>query len=70
LAWQGANKGIFITTLSFTREAEQFIFKTDMEMALIDGEKLADLMIENNVGVSVIDKYELKKIDDDYFTQW
>ena len=41
-----------------------------MEMALIDGEKLADLMIENNVGVSVIDKYELKKIDDDYFTQW
>jgi restriction system protein len=34
---------------------------------LIDGEELAQLMIDNHVGVSTVSIYEIKKIDSDYF---
>lgn len=67
LAGQGAKKGIFITTSSFTREAEQYTPKNETKIVLIDGEKLAQYMIDYNLGVSVQNTYEIKKLDSDYF---
>jgi restriction system protein len=69
LAGQGARKGIFITTSSFTRDAKEFSPKNETKIVLIDGEQLAEYMIDYNVGVSTISTYKLKKIDGDYFEE-
>jgi restriction system protein len=67
LAGQKANKGIFITTSSFTKEAEDYAKGLSTKLILIDGKGLTDLMIEYNVGVSTVDTIAIKKIDSDYF---
>jgi restriction system protein len=64
-----AKKGVFITTSCFTKEARDFAKSIESKIVLIDGEKLAALMIECNVGVSVSQRYEIKKIDLDYFSE-
>lgn len=69
LAGQGAQKGVFITTSAFTKEAQEYKPRNDTKIILIDGMKLADLCIEYNIGVTVINTYELKKIDNDYFDE-
>ncbi|QSR89190.1 restriction endonuclease [Methylacidiphilum caldifontis] len=66
---QRAKKGIFITTSSFSKEAEEYASHIDLKIILIDGEKLAHLMIDYNVGVLPVSAYEIKKIDSDYFTE-
>lgn len=68
LLGQQAKKGIFITTSSYTREALNY-GNLDSKIILIDGDQLAELMIENNVGVNVSASYEIKKIDSDYFIE-
>lgn len=67
LAGQGAKKGIFITTSGFTREAMEYTPKNETKIVLIDGEQLAQLMIDYNLGCTTQQTYELKKIDSDYF---
>lgn len=67
LAGQGAKKGIFITTSNFTREAIEYTPKNETKIVLIDGEQLAQLMIDYNLGCTTQQIYELKKIDSDYF---
>ena len=67
LAGQGAKKGIFITTSSFTKEAMEYTPKNETKIVLIDGEQLAQLMIDHDLGVSPVAKYEIKRIDNDYF---
>ena len=67
LAGQGAKKGIFITTSSFTKEALEYSPKNETKIVLIDGERLAQLMIDYDLGVSLVNKYEIKRIDNDYF---
>lgn len=67
LQGQRAKKGVFITTSAFTREAKDYVRIIDTRIILIDGEKLASLMVEYNVGVSVVERYEVKKVDTDYF---
>jgi restriction system protein len=67
LQGQRANKGVFITTSSFTREASDYANIINTKIILIDGERLAGLMVDHNVGVSLLGVYELKKIDSDYF---
>lgn len=69
LAGFGAKKGIFVTSSDFTKEAREYIPKTDTKIVLVNGQMLANLMIEYNVGVSVDIKYEIKKIDNDYFDE-
>ncbi len=64
-----AKKGVFITTSSFSREALDFVKNIDNKIVLIDGEMLAQLMIENNVGVFSSATFEVKKIDSDYFNE-
>lgn len=67
LQGQRARKGIFITTSTFTKEAQEFASKIDSKITLIDGETLSQLMIDYNVGVNLVASYELKRIDSDYF---
>ena len=69
LAGQGAKKGIFITTSYFSKDALDYLLRTDTKMVLIDGEKLAQYMIDYNLGVSVQNTYEIKKMDTDYFEE-
>ena len=63
-----ARKGIFITTSSFSNEATNYAANIDNKIVLIDGESLADLMIEHNIGVARVQSYELKRLDTDYFS--
>ena len=69
LAGHHSNKGIFITTSEFSKEAREYIEKINSQISLIDGSKLVDLMIEHNLGVNVAQTYEIKKIDRDYFPE-
>ena len=70
LAGQGARKGLFITTGTFTKEASSYVEKQlSTKVVLIDGEKLTKLMIEYNLGVSIETVYTIKKIDTDFFSE-
>jgi restriction system protein len=69
LQGQRAKKGIMITTSSFSSEAHEYASRIDSKIVLIDGERLAQLMIDHNLGVSPMANYEVKKIDTDYFTE-
>lgn len=69
LAGQRAKKGVFITTSSFSKEATTYASQMDTKIVLIDGEQLAQYMIDYNLGVSVQNTYEIKKIDSDYFEE-
>lgn len=64
-----ARKGVFITTSSFPKSAEEYVTQIDPKIILIDGQRLAQLMIEYNVGVAVKNIYEVKRIDSDYFDE-
>jgi len=64
-----AKKGIFITTSAFTKDAEDYVAKIDSKIILIDGEQLAQLMIDHSVGVALVASYETKRIDSDYFIE-
>lgn len=68
LAGQRASKGVFITTSWFTQEAKDYASSSQYKVVLIDGNRLADLMIEHNLGVSVVASYYLKRIDSDFFS--
>jgi restriction system protein len=62
-----ARKGVFITTSTFTKEARDFVNRINTSVVLIDGQELAQLMIDHNVGVSTTAKYEVKRVDNEYF---
>lgn len=67
LGGQRAQKGIMITTSKFTPDAWDFVKKSDRKIVLIDGEELAQLMIEHNIGVAKVEEYIVKRVDIDYF---
>jgi restriction system protein len=69
LLGQKADKGVFITTSSFSREAREYAGSVDRKIVLIDGQNLARLMIEFNAGISTARTYEIKRIDSDYFQE-
>ncbi len=56
-------------TVHFSKEAREYAASIDSKIVLIDGERLAELMIDYGVGVSRVTSYEIKKIDQDYFTE-
>ena len=65
MSGNGGQKGVFITTSSYTKEALDY--KPAIKLAKIDGEQLAAYMIKYNIGVSIKKTYEIKRIDMDYF---
>lgn len=64
-----ARKGVFITTSDFSQSAHEFVSAIDSKIILIDGQQLAQLMIDFGVGVATDATYELKRLDSDYFTE-
>lgn len=65
---KGASKGVFITTSTFTPAAQAAAKNSrSYRIVLIDGVRLAQLMIEHDLGVSIAATYQLKKIDSDFF---
>ena len=67
LAGQGTRKGIFITTSRFSKDALEYKPRNDTSVILIDGQKLVELMYEYNIGVTTEMKFEIKRLDSDYF---
>jgi restriction system protein len=67
LAGQGAKKGIFITTSSFSKEAREYIPRNETKIVLLDGEELTQLMIDHDLGVTTQRTYAVKRIDSDFF---
>lgn len=63
----GANKGVFITTSTFTAHAISYANGVQSRVILIDGERLATLMIKYRVGVQVKESYDVVEVDEDFF---
>lgn len=69
LAGKKANKGVFITTSSFNENATVYAAGLHQKVVLIDGRRLAELMIGHGIGVAEEHSYSVKKIDSDYFEE-
>jgi restriction system protein len=69
LSKKKAAKGIFITTSKFTKDALASVREYSSRIILIEGNALADYMIDHGVGVSVASTYEIKKVDADFFEE-
>ena len=67
LAGNRAKQGVFITTSKFSGEAHEYVRRIEQKVVLIDGEQLAQFMIDYNIGVSKKVQYVVKNIDLDYF---
>jgi restriction system protein len=69
LRGQNVRKGIFITTSDFSAGAMEHAECLSDKVILIDGEMLANLMIDHGVGVSRERSYEIKRVNSDYFSE-
>jgi len=69
LQGQQADRGVFITTSRFTREAADYADRVNARVVLIDGDYLARLMIRFGVGVQNEATYVIKKVDEDFFSE-
>ena len=64
-----ARKGVLITTSRFTDDARQYVDRIDKKIVLLDGEELAQLMIDHGIGVADVATFTLKRMDADYFEE-
>lgn len=64
----GATRGVFITTSAFSPQARDYATGIPSRVILIDGGRLASLMIQYRVGVQVADTFDVVEVDEDYFT--
>jgi restriction system protein len=69
LTGEGANKGVFVTTSDFSKEAREYLHKVQHRIVLINGDRLARLMIQYEVGVRARKTYVLRSVDEDYFSE-
>ena len=69
LSKKKANKGIFITTSAFSKDALASVKEYGAKIVLIDGGQLAQYMIDYGVGVAADQIYEIKKVDSDFFEE-
>jgi restriction system protein len=60
---------VLITTSKFSKDALEYVNKIERRIVLIDGQRLAELMIDFGVGVTTTRQYALKRIDSDYFDE-
>jgi restriction system protein len=68
LVGKGATKGVFITTSTFTSSAKNYAENNHtFKISLVDGTELARLMIDYDLGVSLVQRYDVKRIDSDFF---
>ena len=70
LQGQQAQKGLFITTAKFSSGALQYAENLlGVKIVLVDGTALTRLMIKHNLGVSIEHIYEIKRLDNDFFSE-
>ena len=69
LTGEGANKGVFVTTSDFSKEARDYLNKVQHRIVLINGDRLARLMIQHEVGGRARKTYVLRSVDEDYFSE-
>jgi restriction system protein len=69
LQGQRSRKGIFITTGKFSNDALEYTKNIDTKIVLIDGDQLAEYMIDHNIGVTDVKNYVIKNINSDYFEE-
>lgn len=69
LTGEGANKGVFVTTSDFSRDAASYVERVQHRIRLINGQKLAALMIQYGVGVRARSSYKIYSVDEDYFSE-
>ncbi|HEY1878335.1 MAG TPA: restriction endonuclease [Caulobacteraceae bacterium] len=62
-----ANKGLFVTASTFSKQARDHATGSTMHVVLVDGDGLADLMVRHGVGVIVRSTVEIKAIDEGFF---
>lgn len=62
-----ATKGVLITTSHFTDEAKRFVDRINKRIVLLDGEQVAQFMIDYGVGVTEVSSYTIKRADLGYF---
>ncbi len=68
LTGEGATKGVFVTTSDFSKEAREYLNKVQHRIVLINGQMLAQLMIQHGVGVRARTTYIVRSVDEDYFS--
>ncbi len=64
----GATKGVFVTTSNFSAPAKEFVRGLQQRVVLIDGDRLTELMVEFDIGVRVSRVVNVKKLDEDFFS--
>lgn len=64
-----AKKGVFITTGRFSDDAVKYVESIEPKVILIDGRTLAELMIDYGLGTTSMAKYEIRRVDSDYFAE-
>ena len=64
-----ARKAVLITTSTFSKEAEDYVSHIERKIVLIDGKRLAELMIDHDIGVATSRAYTVKRVDLDYFVE-
>jgi restriction system protein len=69
LGLKKANKGVFVTTSEFTKGAREVAEAHQLNVVLIDGKRLTELMLRHNVGVRVAETLHIKKVDEDFFDE-
>ncbi len=62
-----ARKGVLITTSAFSPDAWKYVDQIEKRIVLIDGQQLAQLMMEHSVGAATYRSYDVKRIDTEYF---
>jgi restriction system protein len=67
LTGEGATKGVFVTTSSYSAEARGYVERVQQRIILIDGAELARLLVRHSVGVRVVQTIEIKAIDENIF---
>jgi restriction system protein len=66
---QRARKGVMLTTSSFSDEAKEYVTHIERKIVLVDGLRLAQLMIDHDIGVATARAFIVKKLDQDYFEE-
>lgn len=68
LTGESAAKGVFVTTSDFSRDAIEYVGRVQQRIKLINGQRLAGLMIQYGVGVRARITYTIRSVDEDYFS--
>jgi restriction system protein len=70
LAGQGVSKGVFITTSAFAASAQEFVMRgSATKIILVDGDMLIDLMLRHKIGIRIVERHEIKELNQNYFDE-